>query len=152
MCPLWTIAPRENNCIKNQINWCPNHIFWKFHSNFIREYSKNLHKFGPFYHWKPPKFWRLPFIEAFIDCKFNWGQLNFINSAFNDWCVWRCSNWPLFYFSYSRISYYCANEWLPMLSDWDLDAAILSASDPCLQLALVKASQREKVTLAGMIY
>ena len=37
-----------------------------------------------------------------------------------------------------------------MLSDWDLDAAILSASDPCLQLALVKASQREKVTLAGM--
>ena len=39
-----------------------------------------------------------------------------------------------------------------MLSDWDLDAAILSASDPCLQLALVKASQREKVTLAGMIY
>jgi len=48
-----------------------------------------------------------------------------------------------------RISYYCANEWLPMLSDWDLDAAILSASDPCLQLALVKASQREKVTLAG---
>ena len=49
-----------------------------------------------------------------------------------------------------RISYYCANEWLPMLSDWDLDAAILSASDPCLQLALVKASQREKVTLGGM--
>ena len=48
-----------------------------------------------------------------------------------------------------RISYYCANEWLPMLSDWDLDAAILSASDPCLQLALVKASQREKVTLEG---
>ena len=37
-----------------------------------------------------------------------------------------------------------------MLSDWDLDAAILSASDPCLQLALVKASQREKVTLAGI--
>ena len=55
-------------------------------------------------------------------------------------------------FSHSRISYYCANEWLPMLSDWDLDAAILSASDPCLQLALVKASQREKVTLAGMTY
>ena len=49
-----------------------------------------------------------------------------------------------------RISYYCANEWLPMLSDWDLDAAILSASDPCLQLALVKASQREKVTLGGI--
>ena len=48
-----------------------------------------------------------------------------------------------------RISHYCANEWLPMLSDWDLDAAILSASDPCLQLALVKASQREKVTLGG---
>ena len=69
-----------------------------------------------------------------------------------DWSVWRCSNWQFFYFSHSRISYYCANEWLPMLSDWDLDAAILSASDPCLQLALVKASQREKVTLAGMIY
>ena len=51
-----------------------------------------------------------------------------------------------------RISYYCANEWLPMLSDWDLDAAILSASDPSLQLALVKASQREKVTLEGMIF
>lgn len=48
-----------------------------------------------------------------------------------------------------RISYYCANEWLPMLSDWDLDAAVISASDPCLQLALVKASQREKVTLKG---
>lgn len=48
-----------------------------------------------------------------------------------------------------RISYYCSNEWLPMLSDWDLDAAVLSASDPCLQLALVKASQRDKVTLEG---
>ena len=46
-----------------------------------------------------------------------------------------------------RISYYCANEWLPMLSDWDLDAAVISASDPCLQLALVKASQRDKVNL-----
>ena len=51
-----------------------------------------------------------------------------------------------------RISYYCANEWLPMLSDWDLDAAVLSASDPCLQLALVKGSQRDKVTLQGNIY
>ena len=48
-----------------------------------------------------------------------------------------------------RISYYCANEWLPMLSDWDLDAAVLSASDPYLQLVLVKASQRDKVTLSG---
>ena len=46
-----------------------------------------------------------------------------------------------------RISYYCANEWLPMLSDWDLDAAVISASDPCLQLALVKAGQRDKVNL-----
>ena len=51
-----------------------------------------------------------------------------------------------------RISYYCANEWLPMLSDWDLDAAVLSASDPCLQLALVKGSQRDKVTLQGNVY
>ena len=51
-----------------------------------------------------------------------------------------------------RISYYCANEWLPMLSDWDLDAAVISASDPCLQLALVFASQRDKVTLQGMYY
>ena len=48
-----------------------------------------------------------------------------------------------------RISYYCANEWLPMLSDWDLDAAVLSASDPCLQLALVCASQKDKVNLIG---
>ena len=48
-----------------------------------------------------------------------------------------------------RISYYCANEWLPMLSDWDLDAAVISASDPSLQLALVKASQRDKVNLRG---
>ena len=48
-----------------------------------------------------------------------------------------------------RISYYCANEWLPMLSDWDLDAAIISASDPCLQLVLVKASQRDKISLKG---
>ena len=46
-----------------------------------------------------------------------------------------------------RISYYCANEWLPMLSDWDLDAAVLSASDPCLQLALLEASNREKINL-----
>ena len=37
-----------------------------------------------------------------------------------------------------------------MLSDWDLDAAVISASDPCLQLALVFASQRDKVTLQGM--
>ena len=50
-----------------------------------------------------------------------------------------------------RISYYCANEWLPMLSDWDLDAAVISASDPCLQLALVRASQKDKVTLQGKI-
>ncbi len=42
-----------------------------------------------------------------------------------------------------RISYYCANEWLPMLSDWDLDAAVISASDPCLQLALLEASNRD---------
>ena len=48
-----------------------------------------------------------------------------------------------------RISYYCANEWLPMLSDWDLDAAVISAADPCLQLALVKANQRDKVNLRG---
>jgi hypothetical protein len=46
-----------------------------------------------------------------------------------------------------RISYHCANEWLPMLSDWDLDAAVLSASDPCLQLALVASNQRDKVNL-----
>ena len=50
-----------------------------------------------------------------------------------------------------RISYYCANEWLPMLSDWDLDAAVISASDPCLQLALIKASQRDKVNLRGCV-
>lgn len=41
-----------------------------------------------------------------------------------------------------RLSYYCANEWLPMLSDWDLDAAVLSASDPCLQLALTTSNNR----------
>ena len=38
-----------------------------------------------------------------------------------------------------------------MLSDWDLDAAVISASDPCLQLALIFASQRDKVTLQGIV-
>ena len=39
-----------------------------------------------------------------------------------------------------------------MLSDWDLDAAVISASDPCLQLALIFASQRDKVTLQGIVF
>lgn len=36
------------------------------------------------------------------------------------------------------VSYLCAGEWLPLLSDWDLDAAILSASDPYLIITVVE--------------
>ena len=37
-----------------------------------------------------------------------------------------------------RLHYqYTEDQWFPLLSDWDLDAAIISASDPCLNLELV---------------
>ena len=33
-----------------------------------------------------------------------------------------------------RLAYLCSGDWLPLLSDWDLDAAVLCASEPSLRL------------------
>ncbi len=37
-----------------------------------------------------------------------------------------------------RLAYLCSGDWLPLLSDWDLDAAVLCASEPSLRLGKLK--------------
>ena len=49
-----------------------------------------------------------------------------------------------------RLIYQFSNDqWLPLLSDWDLDAAIISASDPLLVIEVLRPLG---ITVWGLLY